>query len=98
MVDGRPAVEILYYIANEVHRLKVGLHFQDKLIHDVVNMLHGKEIISTTWLNFANIGKIFIQYVRKLCFKNSVLFVRLLWRHLNDTVFISHLIAISNPV
>ena len=58
MVDGRPAVEILYYIANEVHRLKVGLHFQDKLIHDVVNMLHGKEIISATWLNFTNIGKI----------------------------------------
>ena len=57
LVEGRPNVEVLYYMTKEQPQLKVGFQFKSKQLSKVINMFYGEEKMTSSWMKFSEICK-----------------------------------------
>ena len=57
LVDRKPNIEVLYFIANGVPILKLGFDFKSQYLYKVVRMFYGEDKIKSTWIKFSRICK-----------------------------------------
>lgn len=57
MVEGKPIVEVIYYIHDGQPQMKLGLQFSDQYLYQAVNMFYREEKIQSTWIKFRRICK-----------------------------------------
>ena len=60
LVEGRPNVEILYYMAREQPQLKVGFQFKAKQLSKIITMFYGEKKMTSAWMKFSEICKFMV--------------------------------------
>lgn len=55
LVEGKPSVEVIYYIHDGQPQLKLGLQFNNKHLYKAINMFYREDKIKSTWIKFRRI-------------------------------------------
>ena len=57
LIDGKPRVEVVYFMLNNQPELKIGFHFENQYLYKVVSMFYGDDKLKSTWMKFKSICK-----------------------------------------
>ncbi|XP_065051182.1 uncharacterized protein LOC135680889 isoform X1 [Rhopilema esculentum] len=60
-LNGKPKVEILYFIRPSGPQLKVALLFKNEFLHNVVNLFYGEKTMTIEWMRFKTIAVVMKQ-------------------------------------